>query len=356
MLVVAVFVGLAAMWYIFGTVVPVGSIGVRKIAFGPGQGITRAGLQPGYHWTIPGYSTIYLLPQTVHAVDFDREAVEKEGGPANRGPLDVPTVDGTSVDIDASVFTTFYDGNGTDPEFGQHGGPADLIANVGADQLQWSRYIAQVAETEFKRALSGLSTVDFYNPKAREDRVREAEASMRKRLAPVGVRVEAALVRRYTYRQEIDQAIFKKNLQELEVSFNKVAGEFAEVRRDVNKVQSDGDVEINNLNQKGLSDAEKMRAEGDLYRRERMAESNQKVAEARAEVDKLRSTLLAQVGGDTYVALQMAQVLSSLKGGVVRNIDPFNFDVWVERLTGKAVGATGEPAAPVQKQKEETND
>lgn len=313
---------LSVITFVFGIVVPVGAVGVRKIAFGPGQGLRDASLAPGLQWAVPYYSTIYMVPQTLRILDF-----------AAPRSLDVPTVDGTIVDVDAAVVYRFFAAHG-EINGVKYGGPADLIQNVGATDVQWSRYLSQVAENELKRALSALSTVEFYEPGAREARVKVAEEVLRERLGPLGVDVQAVLLRRYRYRDEIDQAIFKKNLQELESAYNKVAGEFAEAQRDVNKVEADGNVAIQNLEKRGVGDAEMIRSEGDLYRREKYAQGDLLVAEAKANVDKMRSDVLAKVGGDVYVALQLAQFLASLKGGVVSNVDPFDFDMWVKKLAG----------------------
>jgi regulator of protease activity HflC (stomatin/prohibitin superfamily) len=321
---------LVSVAFVFGTVVSVGSVGVRKIAFGPRQGLLEKPLAPGFHWTIPGYSTIYEVPQTVQVINFDRDV---KVHPGSFGSLDVPTIDGTTVDIDVSVMYRFYSKAGTDDER-SHGGPNDLINNVGATDVQWSKYLSQVADNQLKRSLGALSTVEFYDPKAREERVVLAENALRDSLAPVGIQVEGILLRRYTYREEIDQAIFKKNLQELESAYNKVAGDFAEAQRDVNKVEVDGNVAIQNLDKQGVSEAEKIRSEGDLYRRQKVAEGDLLVAEARADVDKQRSDVLAKAGSDVYVALQLAKLLATLKGGIVANVDPFDLDSWVKKLLG----------------------
>jgi regulator of protease activity HflC (stomatin/prohibitin superfamily) len=315
---------LAVVAFVFGTVVPVGAVGVRKIAFGPGQGLRHASLAPGLQWAAPYYSTIYMVPQTLRILDF-----------AAPRSLDIPTVDGTTVDVDAAVVYRFYPSQG-DTDGVKHGGPAELIQNVGATDAQWSRYLSQVAENELKRTLSALSTVEFYEPGAREARVKVAEEVLRERLAPLGVDVQAVLLRRYRYRDEIDQAIFKKNLQELESAYNKVAGEFAEAQRDVNQVEADGNVAIQNLEKRGVGDAEIIRSEGDLYRREKHALGDLLVAEAKANVDRMRGEVLSKVGGDVYVALQLAQFLASLKGGVVSNVDPYDFDAWVKKLAGSS--------------------
>lgn len=316
--------------FVFGTVVPVGHVGVRKIAFGPKQGLLAKSLKPGFHWTVPGYSTVYRVPQTVRVLDFDRDV---QANPSGFGSLDVPTTDGTTVDIDVSILYRFSGSTG-EREGITYGGPADLINNVGPTEVQWSKYLAQVADNELKRSLGSLSTVDFYDPKAREERVKNTEKTLRESLAPLGIQVESVLLRRYTYREEIDQAIFKKNLQELESAFNKVAGDFAEAQRDVNKVAADGDVAIQNLDKQGISQAEQIRSEGDLYRRQKLAEGALLVAEAKAAVDKMRSEVLSKAGSDVYVALQLAQLLGTLKGGVVSNLDPYDLDMWVKKLAG----------------------
>ena len=93
-------VALGGVAFIFGTVVPIGYVGVRKVAFGPGQGLGTRPLDPGFHWTIPGYSTIYQVPQSIKILDFDRDTRTNQN---SFGSLDIPTVDGTTVDIDAAV-------------------------------------------------------------------------------------------------------------------------------------------------------------------------------------------------------------------------------------------------------------
>lgn len=325
-----IIVALISVAFLFGTVIPIGHVGVRKIAFGPGQGLASSSLKPGYHWTIPGYSAIYVVPQTVQLIDFDRAPLAE----GSFGALNVPTVDGTTLDVDVTLFTRFYPSSGSTADGAIHGGPSDLINAVGSTSQQWRKYLSQVAENELKRALSALSTVDFYNPEKREKQVKVAEEEMRKLLAPLGVELIDVLLRRYTYREEIDQAIFKKNLQELEISFNKVASEFAEAQKEVNKVDSEGSVAITNLQKQAIAEGQKIRSEGDLYVREKKAEADLLVARARADVDKMKNKVLTHVGSDVYVALQLAKILSSFKGGVVNGVNPFDFDGWVKRLSG----------------------
>jgi regulator of protease activity HflC (stomatin/prohibitin superfamily) len=150
-LVLIVLISVTAVAFFFGTVIPIGHVGVRRIAFGPGQGLSSSTLKPGYHWTIPGYSAIYIVPQTVQLIDFDRSPTTNA---ASVGALNVPTTDGTTLDVDITLFTRFYPESGETAEHGKHGGPGDLINAVGSTPGQWKKYLSQVAENELKRALS----------------------------------------------------------------------------------------------------------------------------------------------------------------------------------------------------------
>ena len=322
-------VALAGVAFFFGTVVDVGEIGVRQIAFGPGHGLVQKPLYPGFHWMMPGYSRIYTVPRGIRVLDFDRDP---HSNPGAFSALDVPTVDGTTVVVDASVLYHFFPESGEDGGI-KHGGVADLLS-LGVTQDSWQRNLAQNAENQLKRALSALSTAEFYDPNAREARVKAAREELQQQVAPLGISIDGVLLRRYTYREEIDQAIFKKNLQELEMAFNKVSGDFAEAQRDVNQVDADGSVAIKNLEKQGVGESERIRSEGDLYRRQKVAEGDLLVAQSRAEVDRMRSEVLSKVGSDVYVALQLAQMLSSLKGGVVADIDPYDLDQWTKKLMG----------------------
>ncbi|MCB0318288.1 MAG: hypothetical protein KDD56_05985 [Bdellovibrionales bacterium] len=319
-------VTVAVLLYIFGDVVRPGFVGIRQITFGPGQGFSQSGLPPGYHWTVPFYSRIHMVPQTVQVLHFHRE---KSKYPNSAGSLEVQTTDGATVDVDVSVLTRIYDKPSKD-----HGGPADLIKNIGIVAEVWRNHVRRVSDDELRRSLGKLSTGQFYNPFSREKQVEEAKQNIGSRLAEYGISIQEVLIRRYTYRAErIDDAIFSKNLQDQEERLNATKSGLAEVKAELEQVAAEWDAKIRTLNVEGENKAHVIRSEGDLYEEEQKATGDLELAKAQAEVERLKANVFSDTAGsDTYLAFKLAPILGSLKGGVVSDIDPYNFEAWLEKL------------------------
>ncbi len=316
--------------YTFGTVVPPGHVGVRQINFGPGQGYAPKGLKPGYHWAVPFYSTVHLVPNKIQILHLDRE---RGVNPDAFGSLEVQTTDGSTVDVDISVIKSFFSEPGEEDGL-KHGGPSDLIRNVGLTQERWNNYLRIVINDALRRTLGSLSSSQFYNPDLRESKVKEAFADIRMRVANFGVKVESVLVRRYTYQAErIDNAIFQKNLQAQEEALNSAGSRLAEARAKLEQVSAQLDAKIETLKVEGENRANVLRSEARLYETEKHALGDLEVARAQAEVERLKAGALAQSeAARTYVAKELAPLLSSLKGGVISDVDPYNLEAWSKKL------------------------
>ena len=61
---------LSGFLYTFGKIVPPGYMGLRQIFYGPGKGYADNTLPPGFHWNVPLYSEIYLIPETIQYSSF----------------------------------------------------------------------------------------------------------------------------------------------------------------------------------------------------------------------------------------------------------------------------------------------
>ncbi len=323
--------------FVFGDVIPPGFVGVRQIKFGPGQGFSLKGLKPGYHWVIPFYSEIHLVPKKLQLLHLDRELGLHQNA---LGSLEVQTTDGTAVDVDMSILVRFFEEPGEAKLPGEvqetikHGGPADLIKNVGLTNQRWNNHLKRVAEDNLRRTLGGLSNPEFYNPHLREKAIEQAIVDMNRRLFTFGVSVEALMLRRYTYKaRSFDEAIFQKNLQAQEKRLNAQASKLAEAKAKVEGVSAKWDAEIKTLRVKADNDSKVIMSEADLYETEMRSKGDLGVAKATAEVDRLRAQALAQsAGARIFVAREMAPLLSSLKGGVVSNVDPYNLESWLRKL------------------------
>lgn len=329
---VLLLIAVIAIAYTFGTVVPPGSVGVRQIAFGPYRGFSTKGLVPGYHWSVPFYSTVHLIPQNLQALHFDRSVSGEDGG----GAVEVQTTDGSSVDVDVSILSRFYPDVSKD-----HGGPADLIQRFGTSRKQWVEKIRTACINEIRKALGRLSTSDFYVPEKREVAIKDAHIAMNQRLGEYGVKVEAILMRRYTYTEErIDTAIFQKNLQDQEGRLNVAASLFAQAKADLEKISAEWDAKIKTLRVQGENKARVIKSEANLFETEKRAGGDLAVAKARAEVDRLKASALSKsVGAEVYVGKELAPLLTSLKGGIVADIDPYDLNKWAERFgVGAAQG------------------
>jgi regulator of protease activity HflC (stomatin/prohibitin superfamily) len=315
--------------YTFGYVVPPGKMGVREVVlgfkFGPKQGFSEEALPPGYHWSIPFYSSIHLIPQTMQVLTLLRQGGDNV---EERGALEIQTEDGSSVFIDVSILYRYAE----KPQDGS-GGPKDLLTKLKVDPERWVNQIEQDASNRLKFRLGALTTSEFYNPKLRQKMLDDAFKDIHERVKPYGILVEGILLRRYRYREEIDNAIFQKNLQEQEKSLNSAKSSLAAASALLKEVAAAEDAKIKTLQVEGENKVRVIRSEGELYRTKKNAEGDLLVAQARAEVDKLRASALAtSKGASIYVGRELAPVVASLKGGTVSNIDPYDLDAWLKRL------------------------
>lgn len=316
--------------YVFGYVIPPGMMGVRQITMGPGHGFAKRALTPGYHLVLPYYSTIHFVPKSLQVMNLHREG---EAGTQSGRSLEIPTADRAIVELDVSILSKYYSEPGEENGL-QHGGPADLLQNIGITAERWQNHIQRSVDDQLKRTLGSLETSEFYQPDKRDAQLALALAGTNEILAKDGIKVEAILLRRYTYQAErIDNAIFQKNLQVQEQHLNTAASNLAEAQAQVEQVTAQLEAEIATRLVEGDNQARVLRSEGDLYENKRKAEADLLVAKARAEVDRLRSSALSQsTGANIYVAREMAPLLGSLRGGIVTDVDPYDLTKWLKRL------------------------
>jgi hypothetical protein len=352
---------------IFGVRVGPDQIGVRRIGFGPGQGYQEQPLEPGFHWALPflNYSTVVTLPSASQVLHFNRDAVvddssaNEENSPQSSaavnaktgkplfalrsvglGPFEVKTKDGAQVISDLSLFTRFYSKPGT-IELGDgtkidHAGPAELLRSLGTDPSRWVSRIQEAAGDAILRSLGSLSREQFYNPTERMKRIAEAEILMNRSLARFGIQVQAVLLRRYTYEaDQIDEAIFLKNLQDQEEKLNATLVAVEQQKKRLTELAAEYDATIKTTLVTAESEASIIRSEGDLAYSQKVADGDLALASSQAEADRLKALALGSTaGGENYVARELAPIISALQGGIVSDLDPFDLDDWEQKLRG----------------------
>lgn len=322
---------LAAVFVIaftFGTSVPPGALGIRQVKLGPGQGFSTEALSPGYHWSVPGYSVVHVLPAAVRVVNLNREAKRGEFD-----AVDVQTSDGATVDVDISILNRLFTEAGTVDGM-EHGGPRELVISLGLSPAIWNERLRAITAGELRRTLGRLNSADFYDPGKRESALTEAEAEVKKAVAPFGLKIEGILLRRYTYRSErINDAIFQKNLQEVDERLNAAKSRLAEAKAELEEVAARLDARIETLKVEGENRASVLRAEGDRLDAELRAQGDLLVTQARADIDRQRAEVLSEGrSSQLLVARELAPLLGTLRGGVVSGVDPYDLEQWMKRF------------------------
>lgn len=329
-LVIVVGVIITSLAYIFGYVVPPGSLGVRQILVGPDQGFQENGLTPGYYGSIPFRSKVHLIPQTVQTIPIDKATSNTAN--SKSGSFDITTADGAYVRLAVAALVQFYELPGTKEN--PHGGPADLIERVGLSPENWKRQIVTTCSDKLTRALSSLRASQFYDPFSREKALTEAEDQIRDVLKTYGIKLERILLDHYTYiDSKIDEAIFRKNIQSQEEKLNEQGSKLSEARAKLEQVSAELDAKIESLRVEGTNRALVLRSEAALYEKQKQAEGDLEYAKAQAEVDKLKAQLLTQSqNAEVYVAREMAPIVASIQGGIVQESDPYDLEAWLKRL------------------------
>ncbi|MCB0331178.1 MAG: hypothetical protein KDD70_16025, partial [Bdellovibrionales bacterium] len=333
----------AAVAYSFGVVVPPGYYGIRQIGAGPQEGYQPVALHPGYHWGEPTgyYTTVALVPSTLQAVHFNREYKTKGVNEVHSEdefwfpPINIETVDKGQILVDVTVLARLLPAPVYEGEKKISGGPADLAQQVGIGGNQWINRVRTDAEREIGEALRRLTNAEFYDPKLREhEGIQNAHKEINESLRQVGIEAEAVLLRRYTYEvSEVNKAIAEKNLQVQRERLSDFQRSFAEVEAQLVELKASGDAAITVIRETAPQEAKAIRSDGDLVFTQNQAKGDQLVAEAKAQSAKLKADIFAEMKeAKVYLARELAPLLSTLSGGIVSDIDPYDLGKWMEKL------------------------
>ncbi len=314
--------------FVFGVRIPPGYVGVKQILVGPDQGYQPDALTPGFYASIPYRSKIHVLPARVQILPVAKvgyKALGKEG-------LDVTTSDGNYVSVSASVVYSLFQNKKEEV----HGGPADLIARLGLSEESWKNQVISVASDKLIRNLSSLTASQFYDPFKRHEKLQQAQQEVRDALRQYGIDVSRILLDHYEYiDKRIDEAIFRKNIQSLEEKLNEQKSKLAEAGAKLEQVSAEADARIENLRVEGTNRSLVIRSEAELLEKQKQAQGDLEYAKAQATVDKLKASVMqSAAASNLYVAKEIAPLVSSLKGGLVEQIDPYNLEQWMTKLEG----------------------
>ncbi len=358
-LVVVVLLGSFLFFFVFGKIVPPNMIGIKQNYYSiPGfteGGYQKVGLEPGLHWKVPGLSDVILLPRDFQFIQMDDEGQ----GDLSLAKLEIPTADGSKVKTDITLVVRYFDrpgetvGVGTeenDTKDGHikkdvplvksitrvHGGPRDLVNTYTTNVNKQLNSFSTRAEDALKRALSTLSTIDYYNPSLRERAAFKATETINQMVNKEGIEMWATLIRRYVYaEQKIDDQIFAKNLQDATERLNASLSDLAEAQAKTEAVRAEWDGQkIAVLKVNGDAQVSVLEEEARKYESEQVAIANKNVEVSKSVIDLQKNLILSSQGGGIYIGRKMVPFLSSLKGGVISGVDPYRVNDWSDKFSG----------------------
>lgn len=343
-------------FFVFGQIVPPDKIGVRQnyLTFGilP-AGFVDKGLPPGLHWKIPFVSQIHLLPATFQLIDFNDD-MEKSDFPQ----VEITTANDPKIRNDITFIVRLFkdpgDGNDvqlhaiieggklaplTEPIVYTHNGPRVLFDQYSGSMPTFLQRFADEAVGQLQNKLGSLEAGDYYKPIERESLVLEAGDSLNRKWAKSGLQIWGTLLRRFEYESvQKEEEIFQKALQEIKVALNSSDRKLKEAEAKTEETRAYWDAEISKLQATGQAEADILISEGEKEKVTKIAQGDLLVDKAEAEITSAKNNLYTEIqGADVYLAKKMVPLLTTLQGGVVADVDPYNVDAWINKLTGKQV-------------------
>jgi hypothetical protein len=255
-----------------------------------------------------------------------------------------------NVEVEAKETKTLAEMAEDAKKIGYHGGPRQLITQVGINQTVWMQKVQQIAEDGCKRALGHLTVDGFYDSQAREAMAYmamkmlnegwvDAEGAVYTGLHAYGAHIEAVLVRAYTYPEVINKAIFNKVTQVQQASLNVAKEEMERQSALVTKVDAEGKANVEVKGTEGASEVIKIDSEADLYDKSKRAEGDLLVVTEKAAITEKKSKTFDLPGGDLYVARELKALPTKITGGILTDFNPLEITAWLGLISPQSVAS-----------------
>lgn len=291
------------------TYVPPDRLGVRQVSFGPGKGLQKKPVPPGYRRSISGYETVHTFPRDIQVVEFTNHPSERGAGHKQIGAIKVPTVDGYPVDVDVTVLYRIGD-------------PYRVASQFGFGRSYEEAVVTRFTDPLVKRYLGELRAEQFYH----EQRLRQVEALRRElaqRLEANGLSLTDVLIRQYDYPETFQALTEQKKIQDQSVLAQREFTKQAEVQTRLNQMTAEGQNLINVRTSEFNAQITEIRARKDLYERQKRAEADLLVKTAEANGTELINRALEGAGSAKLLRLRRGlALLNSIKGPIYISEDP----------------------------------
>jgi regulator of protease activity HflC (stomatin/prohibitin superfamily) len=296
----AVFLGIYILGSSCSTYVPPNMIGVRQVYFGSGAGIRPESYGPGLHFIVGGIERLHLFPHDIQIVNFSGGSSEASEQSRRADSIKIQTSDGYNVQLDVSIIYRIED-------------PYHVFTEAGPGRAFEDRLVIPRADRILRKTLGELNSEEFYQGPKRIEKARAAHDQLVTEIAPYGIRVQAVLVRGYTYDPKYQQMIEGRKIRDQTVFLRQAEAKAAIEQRKRDTMVAEGAANQETELSRGKAEVEKLRAQADLYQRKRAAEGKLLVELADAKGTQLENTALQGAGSENLVGLKMADALRGVR-------------------------------------------
>ena len=284
-------------------------IALRQISFGPGKGLQKALVKPGYRRQMFGYEKVYPFPRNMQILEFTNSEEERARADRKLTAINVPTVDGYPVQIDVTVLYRIAD-------------PYLVVSKFGFGRGYEDNVVIRFTDPIVKKHLGGLKAEEFYG-----DRRLVQAAALKQELGQLfkvnGIELSDILVRQYDYPETFQSLTEQKKIQDQSVLANRALAKQAEVDTRLKQIVQEG------RNQRAVKTAEfeaiitDINAQRDLYERQRRAEADLLVRSAEADGTEMINRAMEGPGSDKLLRLRKGlALLNSIRGPIYITEDP----------------------------------
>jgi regulator of protease activity HflC (stomatin/prohibitin superfamily) len=291
------------------TYVPPDQIGVRQVAYGPGKGLQKKPVYPGYQRELTSYERIHTFPRAIQAVEFTNNSQEAGAGTRQLPAVRVPTVDGYPVDVDVTVLYRIAE-------------PYQVASRFGFGKNYEEAVVIRFTDPLVKQHLGQLLAEQFYGD-ARLLKVHALKAALKERFKENGLHLVDVLVRQYDYPETFQALTEQKKIQDQSVLANREFTKQAEVQTRLNQVLAEGQNLMNVKTSEFNAQITGINAAKDLYERQKRAEADLLVRSAEAEGTEAINRALEGAGSAKLLRLRRGlALLNSIKGPIYISEDP----------------------------------
>jgi regulator of protease activity HflC (stomatin/prohibitin superfamily) len=293
----------------FLTYVPPDQIGLRQISYGPGRGLQKELVHPGYRRELFSYETVRTFPRNMQAVEFTNDPAERGTDHRTIASINVPTVDGYPVAVDVTVLYRLAD-------------PFRVVSRFGFGRGYEDNVVIRLTDPAVKQHLGELRAEEFYSER-RQAKVNDIKRELAARFKDNGLQLADILIRQYDYPQTFQQLTEQKKIQDQSVLTNRALTKQAEVDTRLKQTRAEGQNFINVKSAEFQAQITELNAQKDFYERSKHAEADLLVKSAEAEGNEQINRSMEGPGSDKLLRLRKGlALLNSIRGPIYINDDP----------------------------------